>query len=103
MTEKVISTEGKVEKILNEREILKFIENIVGTDYSVYSQQEDAKGLYTLELQTHDESGDIVQYNYRREGPHFEGGVLDVIFYSNGIPVGGHVIARYKDEMWTME
>lgn len=107
MSENIPTNENGVEKIPREREVLNIIEKIIGNDYEVLRNLEDEKGLYLLEVQTTDESGDLVQYNYQREGAYKEGKsldtIIDVVFFSDGIPVGGHTVAKYKEGTWVEE
>lgn len=107
MNENIPTNENQAEKILNEREVLNMFEEITGGDFEISRSLENEDGLYILEVQTKDEAGDIVQYNYIREGKYLEGSssetVIDVVFFSDGIPVGGHSIKKYKGGVWVEE
>lgn len=95
------------EKIHNEREVLDIFESIIQGKYEILRGLEDENGLYILDVKTVDESGDIVMYTYIRAGKYPEGSsletVIDVIFYSGDIPVGGHPITKYKNGEWVKE
>jgi hypothetical protein len=94
------------EKIHNEREIINIIESIIDSEYTVLRSLEDENGLYMLEVVTTDDSGDSL-YTYIRAGTYSEASskdtAIDVIFYSDGIPVGGRSIAKYRNGEWVKE
>ena len=102
MSEKFPTNENSVEKILNEREVLNVLEEIVGSDYEIFRSLENEEGLYILEVRTRDENGEFVQYNYRRNDNAGDT-VIDVIFFDGEMPVGGHLIKKYKEGVWVPE
>jgi hypothetical protein len=103
MSEKIPASES----IPNEREVLNQIERIIGDNFEITCSLEDEAGIYMLEVRTVDEAGDSVQYNYIRVGRYPEGSssetVIDVVFFSGDVPVGGHVISKYVNGEWVQE
>lgn len=108
MTENIDDNKNSLEKIHNEREVLNLFEEIIGNgEYEILRSLEDEQGLYMLEVQTTDESNDIVLYQYVRAGKHPEGSsaetAIDVVYYSGDMPVGGRAIKKFKDGEWVQE
>lgn len=107
MNENTPTIESGPEKHPTEREVLNIFESLIQGEFVVERSLEDENGLYLLEVQTVDEAGDKVLYTYMRAGEYQEGSSADtaiaVIFYSDGIPVGGHAIQKYRDGAWVKE
>ena len=107
MNENIPTNENGAEQFPNEREVLNLFEEITGGDFEIVRSLEDENGLYILEVQRTDEAGDIEQYNYIREGKYPEASsretVIDVVFLSDGIPVGGHPVKKYEGGVWVDE
>lgn len=107
MNETIPTNEDGAEKFPNEREVLNLFEEIIGENFEIFRSLEDENGVYMLEVRATDESGDLVQYNYIRAGKYPEGSsletVIDVIFYSGDMPVGGHPLKKYTDGQWVDE
>jgi len=107
MSEYIPTNESRVEKILNEKEVLNVLEEIAGGDYEILRSLEDEDGLYMLEIRTVDENDEVLEYTYRRAGRYPEtksdSTVIDAVFYSGDMPVGGHVIRKYKEGSWVDE
>ncbi len=103
MSEKIPASEN----IPNEREVLNQIENIIGDNFEITRSLDDEAGLYLLEARSTDEAGDLVQYNYTRAGRYIEGfsseTAIDVVFFSDGIPVGGRTVSKYVNGEWVQE
>jgi hypothetical protein len=102
MNENIPSNEN-AEKILNEREVINAIEEIIGDrEYEVVNSVEDEKGLWKFSLKFKGEDGEFVQYDYRRDDNAGET-VIDVIYYDGDMPVGGEPVKKYKDGEWVPE
>jgi len=91
------------EKILTKEEVLeiisRFAENIIPV-----RELSDEQGLYLLEVSVPSEKvGEVTQYEYMRKGKFPNNNeslltVIHVVYYENGIPVGGNDIANYNSE-----
>jgi hypothetical protein len=107
MSETIPSKENGSERFPNEREILNQFEEIIAGEFQITKKLEDEKGLYKLEAQRTDEAGDLEQYNYIRAGEYPEGSsletVIDIVFFSGDIPVGGRAIKKYQGGEWIDE
>ena len=77
--------------------------------FEVIKEIEDEEGLCILEVQTRDKDGEIVQYNYIRAGKssaHDKNSnktVIDIIYFSMGIPWGGDQVAMNTDGEWVKQ
>lgn len=70
------------------------------------ARREDGRGLYLLEWTLSGEGGEKTEFAYRRAGRFKEHAaaatVIDVVFYdADGTPVGGKILAEWKDGSWT--
>ena len=72
--------------------------------YTVGRELFDEKGLYLLEIKVEGkETTETTEYQYMRKGifsNHNESleTTIHVVYFENGIPVGGHDIANYNSE-----
>jgi hypothetical protein len=102
MTEKF---ENNLERNPNEREVLNVMEAIVGTEFTLVQRLEDESGIYVLDIETVDEVGEKVQYQYIRAGT-YPGGyssaetVIDVVYFVGDMPVGGRPVKKYIQGEW---
>ncbi|OGY56725.1 MAG: hypothetical protein A2Y84_01375 [Candidatus Colwellbacteria bacterium RBG_13_48_8] len=72
--------------------------------YKTIRQLEDEQGLYLLDATVSGEDGDA-EYSYMRAGRYPEGQAsataIHVTFFSKeGVPVGGHSVAKYIGGDW---
>jgi hypothetical protein len=83
---------------------LSIFKDIVEGEFGIVRILEDEEGLYILDIKALDSDGDMVQYIYTRAGSYQEGSSLetkiDVVFYSDGVPCGGHSVKKYKGGVW---
>ncbi len=101
--EETQSNEKSAEKVLNEREVLNVLEEIVGGgEYEIVRREEDEDGLKRLDITTKGEDGEIVKYDYTRDDNAGET-VIDVVFFMGDIPCGGHPVQKYKEGVWVPE
>lgn len=105
MSEKIPTNENPAEKIHTEQEVLNIFERIIDADFEILRSLEDEKGIYILEAKAIDEAGDTTLYSYIRSGKYPEGSssetVIDVIYFEDGVPAGGHPVTKYIDGKWT--
>ena len=72
--------------------------------YTVGRELFDEKGLYLFEIKVEGkETTEITEYQYMRKGifPNHNESLettIHVVYFENGIPVGGHDIANYNSE-----
>ena len=72
--------------------------------YTVGRELFDEKGLYLLEIKVEvKEAGETIEYQYIRKGEFPNkvaslGTTINILYFENGIPVGGHDIANYNSE-----
>lgn len=100
MTE-IITSNEKAEKILNEREVVNVLEEIMGrSDYEVVQNIEDDRGLWKFSVRFTGEDGELVQYDYRRDDNNGKT-VIDVVYFSGDMPVGGgKEVQKYQEGEW---
>jgi len=77
---------------------------IVG-EWKATRELADECGPYLLEAEVNDsEAGGMVQYAFRRAGTYreFQTRVttIEVVYYKNGIPVGGKTVANFVNGKW---
>lgn len=104
MTESINTTESGPEKTPNEREVLNYLESVIGKDFEIKRSLENEEGLYLLQVESTDEAGDPVVFTYQKAGNYPEGRsnetVIDVVYYMGDMPVGGDTIAKYTGNTW---
>jgi hypothetical protein len=102
MNENIPTSESGAEKFPNEREMLNLFEEIISGDFEITRSVEDEEGLSALDVITIGEDGEKVGYDYRRKD--FAGNtVIDVVFYVDDIPCGGHALKKFKEGAWVDE
>lgn len=102
------SIEKERERIPSREEVKKLFEQFLsGAEYATRREMEDEKGLYLWEIVVSGEDGDT-EYLYMRKGRYSEGGqasetAIHVTFFDeDGVPVGGHAAAKYRNGEWAM-
>jgi hypothetical protein len=108
MFEKPTTPENAKEHIPSEEEILSLFEKLVeGKEYEITRKKEDEKGIYLFEikLEETDNDGTTTEYSYARTGEYpqnrsTETAIHIAYFDSDGIPVGGHSVAKLVDGAW---
>ncbi len=108
MIEKPPTFENASEKVPSEDEIAAVFEELVeGKEYEEIRKKEDEKGVYLWEirLKEQDSDGGTTEYSYGREGSYPENRSMETavhvtFFGSDGIPVGGHSVAKYHNGEW---
>jgi hypothetical protein len=95
--------EESPERILSSEEVLAAIsEHAEG--YTLSRELSDEKGVYLREVEVAgDKEGEVTEYQYMRKGTHANHNESDqtaisVIYYQDGVPVGGQRIATFNDE-----
>ena len=95
--------EGTSEKILSSEEVLKAIsEHAEG--YTLSRELSDDQGVYLREVEVKGEKeGEVTEYQYMRKGRHpnhneSDKTAISAIYYENGVPVGGELLAVFNDE-----
>jgi hypothetical protein len=105
MNESIRNIETGTERTPNEREVLNYLEGVVGKDFEIKRSLENEEGLYLLQVESTDEAGDLVVFTYQKAGKYKEGSsnetVIDVVYYMGEMPVGGDTIAKYHNGNWT--
>ncbi|MDP3880756.1 MAG: hypothetical protein Q8Q32_01050 [bacterium] len=97
--------EGKQEHIPSLEEVRAIFEQFLkGKEYEEIRRKEDEQGLYLWDIRIPDEEGNI-EYSYMRKGRYTEGQAsttaIHVIFFDKeGLPVGGHSVAKYVNNEW---
>ncbi len=93
----------RILKILSREEVLKAIsEHVEG--YTLSRELSDEKGVYLREVEVAGEKeGEVTEYQYMRKGRHSNHNESDqtaisVIYYRDGVPVGGERIAVFSEE-----
>ncbi len=86
-------------------EVQSVFEQLVGEEeYEDVRRMEDEQGLYLWEIKVSGDGGDA-EYSYMREGHYPEGQAsataIHVTFFdAEGVPVGGHSVAKYISGEW---
>ena len=83
-----------------------FEQLVGGEGYEDIRKLEDEQGLYLWDIKVPGEDGDT-EYSYMRAGQYPEGqasttAVHVTFFDEEGIPVGGHSVAKYIDGKWEL-
>ena len=83
---------------------LQFRELIKG-EYQEVRKCEDEQGLYLWQVVVPGEAkGETTEYSYIRRGSHKEvsssGTKIYVVYYEDGIPVGGKDLANFNEGTW---
>ena len=95
------------ESVPTQEEVLSiFVKLFENKEFKDLRKLEDEKGLYLWEIKIPAEGGDT-EYSYMRKGEYKEGQALDsvvnVVFLDReGIPVGGHSVAKLIDGKWIL-
>ena len=106
MFEKPPTIEQGPEREPSEEEAASLFEKLVdGKEFVEIRKIEDGRGLYLWDIKITAEQGEVTEYSYMRKGQYHEGQAaataVHVSFYdSEGVPVGGHSVAKYKDGEW---
>jgi hypothetical protein len=75
-------------------------------EYKDVRKIEDEQGLYLWDIIVSEKDGDI-EYSYMREGQYSEGqasatAIHITFFDKEGIPTGGHSVAKYLEGEWKL-
>lgn len=86
-------------------EIHAIFRELIKVGYKEVRHIGDAQGPCILEVAIPGEKeGETTQYEYMRKGEYKEGASLSteihIVYYENGIPVGGTSAARFVDGKW---
>ena len=106
MIEKPPTIEQGPEREPTEAEIESFFKELTeGEEFEKVRTGEDERGLYLWDIAATDEQGNTTEYSYMRKGQYPEGQAsttaVHVAYYdSDGTPVGGESVAKYKDGVW---
>ena len=97
--------ESQSENMPTREEILAVFEQVIEGKYKEVRACEDEEGLYLLEVVVPGEKeNEVTEYAYRRQGNYKEfstrSTVIQVVYYKDGIPVGGTSVADYVDGKW---
>jgi len=95
------------EHIPTREEVRGLIERVAKGELTETRVREDEKGLYLLEFETVEQSGETTEYSYMRQGTFKEGAAKNstilATYYVDGIPVGGRSVADLVDDKWVMK
>lgn len=96
--------EEGIESIPTPEEVRSVFDQLIeGVEYKDVRKLEDEQGLYLWDIIN---EGEDTAYLYMRKGRYSEGQALttsvNVIFYDDGIPVGGHSVAKLIDGEWKL-
>ena len=95
------------ESIPTPEEVQSVFEQLVGgKEYETVRQLEDEQGLYLWDIIVSGEDGNT-EYSYMRAGQYPEGqasatAVHVTFFDEEGMPVGGHAVAKYVGGKWEL-
>ncbi len=83
---------------------------VKGREYKEVKFQADENGVVVYEIETTDERGDLVVYNFQRAKYNYldptlpkdtqASASIQVVFYTDGEPVGGECVANYLYGKW---
>ena len=99
--------EAGPEQIPTREEVVGVIERFA--ENSIFVRElSDEQGLYLLEVEVGgDKPGETIGYEYIRQGQFSNNvgsteTVIHIVYYEDGVPVGGHNIANYNSgtRMW---
>ncbi len=99
--------EGGKESYPGREEVLKmFLEFVGESEYEEVRQCEDEEGLYLWDIVVEGEDGNT-EYSYMRQGHYAEGEASETAIHvtytdGEGIPVGGHSVAKYRNGEWML-
>ncbi len=99
--------ESAAERIPTKEEVQKLFERFTeGKSYESVRTKEDDKGLYLWDIKITEPNGDTTEYSYMRAGSYPEGKALNTaihvtFFDKDGIPTGGHSVAKCVSGQWT--
>ena len=88
-------------------EVRSVFEQLVGGEkYEDVRKLEDKQGLYLWDIKVSGEGGGS-EYSYMRAGQYPEGrasatAVIVTFFDEEGIPIGGHSVAKYIEGKWKL-
>mgnify|MGYP001233749723 CR=1 FL=1 len=107
MTENFSNPERQRERVLSLQEILDQLEILANRPFQIDEVKADKSGPYYVRAWAEDEEGDPMEYSYQRQG-NFDDctsaeTVIDVAFYSGGVPCGGHCLAKFINGEWVKE
>ncbi len=97
------SIENKRETILSSQEVLDALSQYI-EGYTLGRELSDEQGVYLREVErTGENGGETIEYQYMRKGNHGRQNVstetaISVIYYENGMPVGGNRVAILNEE-----
>jgi hypothetical protein len=97
------SFEKSPERIPTKDEVMEVISRFAENSI-VVRELSDEQGLYLLEVKVEGkEPGETTQYEYIRKGRYPDGNmsaatVIHIVYYQNGMPIGGHNVADYNHE-----
>jgi hypothetical protein len=97
------SIESKEERILSSQEVLDAISQFA-EGYTPGRELSDEKGVYLREVELEGEkAGETIEYQYMRKGNHGKQNAstetaISVIYYDDGMPVGGQRVAILNEE-----
>lgn len=111
MSERPPMPEKEVEKFPSKEEIQSIFEKFVkGREYKEVKFKADDKGVSAYEIETTDETGDLLvllfqRVNYDYRDPELPpttqfSASIHATFYSGDIPVSGECVANYLDGDW---
>jgi hypothetical protein len=97
------SIESVSERILTSEQVLEALSRFA-EGFALGRELSDEKGVYLREIEKPGENaGETIEYQYMRKGNHGRQNVssetaISVIYYENGMPVGGDRIAIFSEE-----
>ena len=95
------------ESILTTEEVRAVFELLIGENgYEDVRKREDEHGLYLWDIKIPGEDGDT-EYSYMRKGQYSEGqasttAVHVTLFNKDGVPTGGHSVAKFIEGKWKL-
>jgi hypothetical protein len=72
-------------------------------NYTITREESDEQGPYLIEITVTGEAGAVTEYHFRRKGifsnrNESSATTIYVVYFENGIPVGGNDIDNYDDK-----
>lgn len=97
------------ERILTPEEVSFIFKRLLGPKWKEHTEArklEDEEGLYVWDIKISGEDGDT-EYSYMRKGRYKEGeatltAVHVTFFDTEGVPIGGHSVAKYINGTWEL-
>lgn len=91
---------NRAETFPSKEKIVAVIESFIEKKGTIVRKKEDERGVISLVYQVMEGgTGDFTEYVYERKGTHpFSKTAIFIDYYSDGMPVGGDVLAEFTED-----